>query len=118
MSKFYIGQKIICVGDYSKAAEEFWARELCIEFPTAGQVYTVRGITRRPYGDDELCGVLLEEVLNMPTTLDASGVGGYLAEDDPNNLGPGEIAFLEDDFRPLLKVADFVDVKQRVTVPA
>jgi hypothetical protein len=114
MSRFHIGQKVVCIVDYSSMLQEEWAQLFDADVPLKGGVYTVRSVTLRPYGDDECYGILLEEVINLQTNLDGSGKGGYVAEDDPNIIGVGEMAFLEDDFRPLITVSDFVEVRQRV----
>lgn len=117
MSKFYIGQKIVCLVDYGPEAQTEWAVVFGVEFPQQNGVYTVRRIVCRPDENDEyFYGVMLDEVLNLPNPLHIKG--GRQPLDAAGWQEPDEVAFWEDHFRPVLKVSDFVVEQTRQTVEA
>lgn len=108
---FKIGQKVVCIADYSSSYQEKWAILFGTEFPQQGQVYTVRGVNVRPYQDDVATGILLHEILNMKNPLHRWG--GDVDEDDPSIMHD-EIAWLSSDFRPLITVEQFTEVRETV----
>jgi len=111
---FHVGQKVVCVGDFSELASEMWARELCIEFPEKGLVYCVRRVVQRPCGGDETgYAIMLDEILNMKNLLDRECEGGFIEMGSKRALPPDEIAFASVDFRPLITVEKFMTVSDR-----
>ena len=120
MFRFRPGDKVVCIGDFSRDAEREWARDLCIELPQLGTIYTIRSVhVREAEGEEHPC-VLLQELLNMPCTLTRNLTGGWVpieevgTEEHPID----EIAWHQDSFRPLLTVGTFVEVEQREPIAA
>lgn len=106
---FHVGQRVVCVGDFSHLAGEVWADTHCIAFPVQGQVYTVRKLVQRVVdGGESAYAIMLDEVINMPCLLDKKCEGGWFEIDDPRLTKPDEIAFDARDFRPLIVVEDFM----------
>lgn len=106
MSKFYAGQKVVCIADYSKCYDEDWAILIGIQFPDEGEIYTVREVTVRAIetGDDaeEQVAIMLEELLNLEGPCYPSLQGGMHPVD---GIQHKEIAWHQDDFRPVLTAA-------------
>lgn len=113
---FTVGQKVVCVADYSEFEATEWAQALGTDFPRTGEVYTVRRVVHRVQAGESGYGIMLAEVLNMEHALDKKGVGGM--ETPPDDTFVDEIAFNSVDFRPLITVEDFVDTSANAPVDA
>ncbi len=113
---FVVGQKVVCIVDYSVADTEEWAVLFGIEFPLFGVVYTVREITIRPFGEhDEVVGILLSEILNLPNPCHRNVIGGEQPSDE---CFDAEIAWHQDDFRPLVSASTDISLFQEMLTPA
>lgn len=109
---FSVGQKVVFIADYSDVAKTWWANDLCLEFPTTGQIYTVRRVVQRIQNGDGCYGIMLAEVLNMENALDQNGVGGRM--EMTANTMIDEVAFDSADFRPLIEAEIDKSAREKV----
>lgn len=115
---FKIGQRVVFIGDYSEQAKEDWAIHLGTEMPETGGIYTVRRTVQRQNGpDDTAYGLLLEEILNLPSFCDKHGEGGIGLDASRLTAAPEEVAFNARDFRPLIRAEDFITNTADIDLP-
>lgn len=113
--KFQIGQKVVCVGDFTTMSQEPWAVLLDIKFPASGAVYTIREM--RPgisSVEEESVGLLLEEIEN-PTTASTTKGG---VDVDANKVKIQEISFDCSEFEPLHESKADISVFRSLLTPA
>jgi hypothetical protein len=112
---FVVGQKVVCVGDYSVCEAEEWAVVFGIEFPKLGMVYTVRNLVVRPYSeDDDAVGLLLDEVLNLPNPCHRDEDGGMKPTSE---CFDAEMAWFHEDFRPLATERTDISIFEAMLTP-
>lgn len=67
---FHVGQRVVCIGDFTVLSNEEWAVLLEVRFPAVGTVYTIREMRPGINGDEEeSVGLILDEIENpeVPT---------------------------------------------------
>lgn len=110
---FSVGQKVVCIFDFSEFAAQPWADQLCIEMPVKGAIYTVRRVVQRIQCGDGVYGIMVAEILNMPNALDKGGEGGNIRYDSGRLMAePDEIAFDSAAFRPIVTAENEAEVAE------
>lgn len=112
---FQIGQKVVCVGDYTETSKQEWAVILDVQFPKLGSVYTIREMRPGVNGaEDESVGLVLDELENSehPTSI----LGGV--DIDERRTVKQEPAFDWRDFRPLNETKSDISIFTSLLSPS